>query len=124
MQFVTTHPWSGALFGGPLVLVPPGSVYDGAFVDIAALRAAGVPLVPLTDAMQAALGSFRAQLGQGKALAPELTAFLMVSAGGAAVAGYTPGEPRNWQNPRPTTVQEAIDRIAAVVGGGGQNPIP
>lgn len=30
-------------------------------------------------------------------------------------AGYTPATPSNWATPRPTTIQEAIDRIAAAV---------
>lgn len=32
-------------------------------------------------------------------------------------ASYTPGDSGDWANPQPTTIQEAIDRIAAVVGG-------
>ena len=46
----------------------------------------------------------------------------MASAGGAAVAGYTPGNAARWANPQPTTVQEAVDRIADVLGD--PNPIP
>lgn len=29
---------------------------------------------------------------------------------------YTPGNSANWVNPDPTTVQQALDRIAAAVG--------
>lgn len=36
--------------------------------------------------------------------------------------GYTPSDSTKWANPQPTTVQQALDRIAAVVGG--VTPIP
>lgn len=36
--------------------------------------------------------------------------------------GYTPADISKWVNPQPTTLKEAIDRIAAVVGAG--TPIP
>lgn len=38
---------------------------------------------------------------------------LTLSPGG--VVSYTPGTPSNWANPAPTSLQEAIDRLAAVV---------
>lgn len=37
---------------------------------------------------------------------------------------YTPGTPANWVAPAPTTVQAALDRMAAVVSTGGAVPIP
>lgn len=30
---------------------------------------------------------------------------------------YTPGDPTNWVNPAPETVQDALDRLAAAVKG-------
>jgi len=37
---------------------------------------------------------------------------------------YSPAAPGDWVAPPPTTVQAAIDRIAAVVSAGGVTPIP
>jgi hypothetical protein len=39
-------------------------------------------------------------------------------------SGYTPKTPANWSGPAPTTVQQAIDRMAAVVSTNGSVPIP
>ena len=40
----------------------------------------------------------------------------------ATNASYTAGTPGDWATAAPTTVKDAIDRIAAVVGG--STPIP
>ena len=46
-------------------------------------------------------------------------AFFDFPTGAGGVAPYAPGTPTDWVVPLPTTVGEAIDRIAAVVG-----PVP
>lgn len=38
--------------------------------------------------------------------------------------GYTPGAPAQWVAAAPTNIQQALDRIAAVVSVGGVTPIP
>lgn len=43
---------------------------------------------------------------------------------GSRGLGYTPVAGANWVNPDPTNVQDALDRIAAVVSVGGATPIP
>lgn len=45
-------------------------------------------------------------------------------ANGSRGLGYTPVAGANWVNPDPTNVQDALDRIAAVVSVGGVTPIP
>lgn len=42
----------------------------------------------------------------------------------AGYAAFTPANPSHWADPDPTTVQQAIDRLAAVVSSGGGTPIP
>lgn len=43
---------------------------------------------------------------------------------GATTLSYTPAAPAQWVAPAPTSVQAALDRIAAVVSVGGATPIP
>ena len=43
--------------------------------------------------------------------------------GDATTVTYTPGVPADWPDPDPTTVQQALDGIAAGgIGGGGGSP--
>jgi hypothetical protein len=119
MRYLVTHHWSGALVGRPVANLPAGYIVDDAFTDVAELRQAGVPLVTLTPAMEAALASYNAQAS--RPIAPELVAFLAASAGGAGATGYVPGNAADWVAPVPTTVQEALDRLAAA---GGTTPVP
>ena len=51
-------------------------------------------------------------------------AFSSLNVDTAAGVSYTPATPGNWASPAPTTAQNAIDRIAAVVSGNGATPIP
>ena len=39
-----------------------------------------------------------------------------------ADGSYTPGTPADWANPKPTTVDEALDRLAAAVTALGPKP--
>jgi hypothetical protein len=53
------------------------------------------------------------------------TATTLIRVDDAFGLAYTPGNPANWVDPDPTTVQEALDRIAAQVFIiGGNVPIP
>jgi hypothetical protein len=118
-RFLITNPWTGALPGRPVVTLTAGYIADDAFTNIAELRGAGVPLVLLTPPMEAALAAYQAQTS--RPAPPELVAFLLGGAGGAASTGYTPTTPANWVPPLPTTVGEALDRLAAA---GGVTPVP
>jgi hypothetical protein len=42
----------------------------------------------------------------------------------ATMASYTPSDPSYWVSAAPTTIQEALDRIANVISNGGLTPIP
>ena len=37
---------------------------------------------------------------------------------------YTPSTPADWAPPSPNTVQQALDRLAAVISANGVTPIP
>jgi hypothetical protein len=47
------------------------------------------------------------------------------SAAGAGGTSYTPGAPGDWASPAPTTVQSALDRLAAIARTlNGGTPVP
>jgi hypothetical protein len=59
----------------------------------------------------------------GDVVTTELVAGFKVAVWASGGAGsYTPGAPGNWVGPAPTTLQQALDRIAANVGNA--HPIP
>ena len=137
MQYVVADTWRGAVQGRPMLVLRAGTVVDEEHVDVQELRDAGVPLAPLTPALAAVLGDWIAQANQGRALPPEMGAFLLTSAAGAGAAGYSPSNPSDWYaitggQSVPQTVGEALDAIAAFMaqmsgqggGQGGGQPAP
>jgi hypothetical protein len=39
------------------------------------------------------------------------------------IGSYNPGDPTDWEDPDPTTISEALDRLAAAVRGGETGPV-
>lgn len=92
--------------------------WDDAFANYTALRGPTAPGInvslrlPASDgaAKQAIVTDGAGTLSFGNVLATNLD--------------YTPGTPANWVGPAPTTVQQALDRLAAKVAALNGGPIP
>ncbi len=75
-------------------------------------------------------GSYANAMDQGVATGDAIVAASFTGDGAgltgilATIVGYTPAADADWDDPNPVSVQEALDRIAAVVATLNANPIP
>lgn len=115
---------------GQLVVEPLTRVGDGVVDSIAI--GAGVTLLLRNssgsladDSISGAVGTTLSEVVQFGSL-PTLAGFLGTrsTTSSAGLLPYTPAVDANWANPDPTTIQSALDRIAAQLAIVGAAPIP
>lgn len=102
---------------------------DGALLHLVLVSAAATTAQLASSANVSLIGAWEPIQNQTLTLQwdDQLTIWRELSrsaSGAAALASYTPATGANWVDPDPTTVQEALDRIADAVEGLLTAPIP